>query len=172
MQNRSLVFAVSVIAAVIWFIITWSYISLEVYDVRLLEEWAYKVLHFREKFIELALLIWMFAFWFYLWSYFFGGETREWTEDEIDRWGFIPQKWGRDNLEIIEWIGPKIHEILYENDIKTFGNLKNASPKELKLILQKAWKKFALANPKSWPKQATFAHKWKWKELKEYQDSL
>ncbi len=157
-----------IICAIIWFIITWLYISLEIYDVSAFQEGSYKILHWREKFIELALIIGMFAFWFCIGSTFFWCKENE--EDDLQ--GFVAQKWGRDNLQLVEGIGPKISEVLYEWGIKTFKDLNKASQSDIKSILGKWWKKFALANPKTWWDQAWLANEGKWKELKEYQDFL
>jgi len=165
---KKLLVPILIIWALIWFVITWLYISLEIYDMTYLKDGAYKILHFREKFIELALIVWMFAFWFCLGTCFFGCKDNE--EDNLH--GFEPQKWGRDNLQLVEWIGPKISEVLYEWGIKNFKDLNNASVSDVKKILEKWWKKFALANPKTWPEQTWLAHAGKWKELKEYQDFL
>lgn len=165
---RKLLVPFLIICALVWFIITWMYISLDIYDVSQLEDGAYKILHFREKFIELALIVWMFAFWFCLGTCFFGCKGTE--EDEL--YGFVPQKLGRDNLQLVEWIWPKISEVLHEGWIKNFKDLSNASVSDIKKILEKWGKKFMLANPKTWPEQASLAHKAKWKELKEYQDFL
>lgn len=169
MKNTGIIFPLMILWAIIWFIITWLYISLGIYDVSHFQEWSYKILHFREKFIELALIIWMFAFWFCIGSTFFWNFSWE----KMDHmYGFVPKKWGEDNLQIIEGIGPKIHEVLKRGGIHSFKDLKNASISDLKDILEKWGKQFALANPKTWPEQASFAYNWKWKELKKYQDFL
>lgn len=158
-----------VVLAVIWFIITWLYISLEVYDVSQLKDWAFKILHFREKFIELALIVWMFAFGFSLGSCFC--EEDENIIEKIPEKNIV-KKVVEDDLKKIEGIGPKIEEVLKAWWIYTFKDLKSTSVTDIKLILAKWWKQFGLANPKTWPEQATMAHDEKWKELKEYQEFL
>ena len=165
---RKLLVPFLIICTLIWFIITWLYISLEIYDMAYLQDGAYKILHFREKFIELALIIGMFAFWFCLGTCFFWCKESE--EDNL--YGFVPQKSGKDNLQLVEGIWPKISDVLYEWGIKNFKDLHKASQADIKKILEKWGKKFALANPKTWPEQSWLAHNGKWKELKEYQEFL
>lgn len=169
MKNSSFLLPIMVILAIIWFIVTWMYISLEIYDVSQLQDWAYKILHFRERFIEIALIIWMFAFGFCLWSFFCGNDEEKETENF---YGFEPKKWGEDNLQVIEWIGPKIDQALRSGGINSFKKLRDASPKEIIEILKRWGKQFGLANPTTWPEQADLAFTQRWRELKEYQDFL
>jgi predicted flap endonuclease-1-like 5' DNA nuclease len=109
----------------------------------------------------------MFAFWYCL-----GGCFSSDRKKEEDLHGFVPKKGDNDDLKIIEWIGPKIEEVLNRGGITSFKQLKSASVTDLKLILAKWGKQFGLANPKTWPEQADLAHWGKWKELKEYQEFL
>jgi hypothetical protein len=66
MKNTRYLFPIMIALAIVWFVITWMYISLDIYDVSKIPEGGYKILYFREKFIELALIIGMFAFGFSL----------------------------------------------------------------------------------------------------------
>ena len=166
MENSKYFLPIAVILAIVWFIITWSYISLDIYDVSQLWAWEYKILGFREKFIELALIFGLFAFGFCIGSTFF------WAKESFDTYGFTPQVAGKDNLKLIEWIGPKIEILLREWGIETFHKLSQSSEKELLKILERGWSNYALANPKNWREQAELAHHNKWRELKEYQDFL
>ena len=153
-----------VVGAIIWFIVTWLYISLDIFDVSKLADWEYKILSFREKFMELFLLIWMLIFGFCL--------GKSFCSEEEDMLGFVPQIDWEDNLQLIEGIGPKINSVLIKGWIETFEELADASESEVTKILNKAWKQFALANPKTWSEQASLAYNREWRELKEYQDFL
>ena len=153
-----------IVGAIIWFIVTWLYISLNIFDVSALAEGEYKILTFREKFLELFLLVGMLAFGFCLGRSFCAGEE--------EMYGFVPQIDGKDDLKLIEGIGPKINSVLMKNGIQTFEALANADEADVKKILTKAGKQFQLANPKTWSEQSMLANKRKWKELKEYQDFL
>ncbi len=153
-----------VVGAVIWFIVTWLYISLDIFDVSKLATGEYKILSFREKFIELLLLIGMLIFGFCL--------GKSFCKEEEDMLWFVPQIDGIDNLQLIEGIGPKINSVLINGWIKTFKELADVSESNITNILNKAGKQFALANPKTWSEQASLAHNREWKELKEYQDFL
>ena len=77
-----------------------------------------------------------------------------------------------DDLTKVEGIGPKIAEIFNEAGITTFADLAEKNEDDLKDILTEAGGSFASKNPGSWPKQAKMAAEGKWKELKEWQDSV
>lgn len=78
----------------------------------------------------------------------------------------------KNDLEIIEGIGPKIAELLNNNGIYTFAELGAASLSTLKTILEKGGDNFRLANPETWAEQASLAAEYKWQELKALQDQL
>ncbi len=78
----------------------------------------------------------------------------------------------RDDLKIVEGIGPKIEEVLNKAGIKTWAQLARQTPKRLREILASAGKRFIMHQPDTWPKQASLAAQGKWKELKELQDKL
>lgn len=78
----------------------------------------------------------------------------------------------KDDLQVIEGIGPKIEKILNTNGIYTWRDIHTRSVQELKLILVNAGSKFTMHDPKTWPEQASMADTGKWDELKEYQDML
>lgn len=79
---------------------------------------------------------------------------------------------GTNNLEIIEGIGPKMHEVLNENGIHTFSDLTSKSPQELRDILNKYDDKYRIIDPTTWPQQAALAHNKSWSELIEFQKTL
>lgn len=78
----------------------------------------------------------------------------------------------KDDLTKIEWIGPKIAELLNNNNIYTFIDLARTDPFELSGILTAAGSRFQMHNPKTWPQQSVFAAKGEWNNLKEYQKRL
>ena len=75
-----------------------------------------------------------------------------------------------DDLAIIEGIGPKITQLLTSSGISTFAQLASTDVSELKRILEQA--NLRIADPTTWPKQASLAAAGKWDELKAYQDRL
>lgn len=78
----------------------------------------------------------------------------------------------RDNLKIIEGIGPKIEELLNRNGIYTFGQLANSESARITQILQQAGSRFQIHDPSTWPQQSRLALDGKWDELNELQNKL
>ena len=79
---------------------------------------------------------------------------------------------GQDNLQIVEGIGPKIEELLKQNNIGTWSNLAAWSTDDLKEILENAGPNFRIHDPHSWPKQALLAAENHWADLIALQKSL
>jgi predicted flap endonuclease-1-like 5' DNA nuclease len=84
--------------------------------------------------------------------------------------GFTVRK--EDDLEVVEGIGPKIHELLRAAGIKTWMELAATKPAQIQKILDTAGPKYKLAVPDTWPEQSGLAGKGKWAELKALQESL
>lgn len=78
----------------------------------------------------------------------------------------------QDDLAVIEGIGPKIAEILYQNGIKTYGQLARIEPARLRLILDEAGPAYRVADPTSWPEQASWAAVGNWARLQVLKDEL
>jgi predicted flap endonuclease-1-like 5' DNA nuclease len=78
----------------------------------------------------------------------------------------------KDDLQVVEGIGPKIEEILNKNGIYTWRNLYQTPVVTIKTMLGNAGKRFQMHDPKTWPEQANMADTGKWDDLKEYQDFL
>lgn len=76
----------------------------------------------------------------------------------------------KDDLQVIEGVGPRIEEVLNNNGIHTWRELSQTPEKDLKLILEKSG--LGSHDPKTWSKQAYMADNAYWDELKEYQDIL
>lgn len=89
-----------------------------------------------------------------------------------DTHGFLVQARGRDNLALIEGIGPKIAELLVNAGIATFAALAATRPAVIQGILDRAGPHYALAVPTTWPKQAGLAARGAWGELRRWQDEL
>lgn len=79
---------------------------------------------------------------------------------------------GKDNLQIIEGIGPKIEGLLKEGNIGSWSALALSSVDTIQGILDAAGSRYRLADPKTWPDQAKLADADKWDELINYQRFL
>jgi len=86
--------------------------------------------------------------------------------------GFKPTKGGKDDLTIIEGIGPKIDELLAAAGITTFHQLSRAAVGDIQAILDKAGPHFAMAKPATWPRQAGLCAQADWAALRKLQDEL
>jgi predicted flap endonuclease-1-like 5' DNA nuclease len=86
--------------------------------------------------------------------------------------GFNPQKGGKDDLIIIEGIGPKINEILVSAGIDTFAKLAATPIERVQQLLDDAGPNYRLANPASWAKQSALCARADWAALRKYQDDL
>ncbi len=79
---------------------------------------------------------------------------------------------GKDDLKIVEGIGPKIEELCNAAGIMTFADLAATSPEKIKEILEAAGPRFQMHDPTTWPKQSELARDGKFDELKKWQDEL
>jgi chromosome segregation ATPase len=89
------------------------------------------------------------------------------SDAEVDNDDVIP-----DDLKLVEGIGPKIQELLYNSGIKTFQRLSKTPVEHIRRILVLAGDRFAVHDPKSWPEQAKLAAESKWDDLKTFQEHL
>jgi len=78
----------------------------------------------------------------------------------------------KDDLQIIEGIGPKVEGVLNNADIETYRRLADSNATELRGILDNAGPAYKVIVPDSWPEQAKLAAEGRWDELKEYQEYL
>jgi len=78
----------------------------------------------------------------------------------------------KDDLKIVEGIGPKIEELLHNAGIKTWEALSKAPKGKLQDILRNAGDRFRMHDPSTWAEQAMLANEGKWNDLEEYQDFL
>lgn len=82
------------------------------------------------------------------------------------------KKFKKDDLTIVEGIGPKISELLQQAGIDTWAKLGATDPEKIKEILKAGGPRFGLAEPRTWPQQATLADQGKWESLDKLQDEL
>lgn len=78
----------------------------------------------------------------------------------------------KNNLRLIEGIGPKIETLLNDGWIYSYSDLSKSHCDGIKVILEKWGTRYALHNPMTWPKQALLAQNWEWDILREYQEKL
>ncbi|HEV7381578.1 MAG TPA: hypothetical protein VGN64_17390, partial [Dyadobacter sp.] len=71
----------------------------------------------------------------------------------------------RQDLKVIEGIGPKIEEILNKHGIQNYTTLASVPALRIASILRGAGPRFQIHDPTSWPEQAALAHEEKWDEL-------
>jgi large subunit ribosomal protein L21 len=84
----------------------------------------------------------------------------------------VAQKAGKDDIEIIEGIGPKIAQVLATNGITTFAALASAKADDITAMLKASGGRFSLANPASWAEQAALLRDGKMAEFQKLCDEL
>lgn len=99
------------------------------------------------------------------------GNTPAKVEKIMIKLGII-KEFKQDDLKAIEGIGPKIAELLNTEGINSWEELSKTSVSALQNILDKAGKRYQLADPGSWPKQASLAVEGRFDELSDYQEIL
>jgi predicted flap endonuclease-1-like 5' DNA nuclease len=78
----------------------------------------------------------------------------------------------KDDLTIVEGIGPKIAQLCNEAGIWTFEELAATAVTRLQEMLDAAGKRFQIHNPETWAAQSALAAQGKWSELKAWQEVL
>lgn len=79
----------------------------------------------------------------------------------------------QDDLKRIEGIGPKISSVLQASGIDTFAKLSQTDVGRLREVLEAASPNLLrLADPATWPEQATLAAQGSWAALEKLQDEL
>lgn len=81
-------------------------------------------------------------------------EEKRNLEEELNTVRLASKTRVKDDLEKIEGIGPKLEELLYENNIFSFRELADASTSQLQAILDKAGEQYRIHDPSTWPEQA------------------
>jgi large subunit ribosomal protein L21 len=98
-----------------------------------------------------------------------GGSAKADTAAPIVR---APQKGGRDDIELIEGIGPKIAKVLADNGINSFAKLAETEPAAITGMLKASGGRFSLAATDTWPQQAALLRDGKLDEFKKLTDEL
>ncbi|GAA4437540.1 helix-hairpin-helix domain-containing protein [Ravibacter arvi] len=78
----------------------------------------------------------------------------------------------RDDLKVVEGIGPKIEKLLNSAGIYQFSQLADTKAEVIAEILQNAGPRFRIHDPQTWPEQAALARDDKWEELEVLQEKL
>jgi predicted flap endonuclease-1-like 5' DNA nuclease len=78
----------------------------------------------------------------------------------------------KDDLKIVEGIGPKIEELLNNAGIQSFAQLADTSAARLNEILEAAGPRYQMHDPGTWAQQSALCRDNKWTELKILQDDL
>lgn len=78
----------------------------------------------------------------------------------------------KDDLKVIEGIGPKIEELLHSKGILSFAQLANTSVETINSILDAAGPNYRIHDPGTWPQQSQLCADGKWTALKILQDEL
>lgn len=78
----------------------------------------------------------------------------------------------KDDLKIVEGIGPAIEKLMNNAGIYSFGQLSSTPVEVLRRILTDGGQRFLIHNPDTWPRQGAMAAEGKWDELKEWQAIL
>lgn len=78
----------------------------------------------------------------------------------------------KDDLTLIEGVGPKIAKLMTTSGITTYAKLSASTPAEIKDILTKGGPSFAGHDPATWPEQGQLAADGKWSELNKLKDRL
>ncbi|MFD2099994.1 hypothetical protein [Flagellimonas iocasae] len=82
----------------------------------------------------------------------------------------LGKKVEKDDLKIVEGIGPKIQELFHNFDIKTWKALSETSANKCQEVLNSGGKRYRIHDPASWPMQAKMAHEGHWEKLAEWQE--
>ncbi|WP_452224886.1 hypothetical protein [Lacinutrix chionoecetis] len=78
----------------------------------------------------------------------------------------------KDDLTIVEGIGPKIRELFHNHKITTWAGLADCTVEKCQEVLASGGKRFEIHKPNTWPEQAKIAALGQWQKLKDWQDEL
>lgn len=76
----------------------------------------------------------------------------------------------KDDLKIVEGIGPKIENLFHNFDVKTWKALSEISVAKCQEVLDSGGDRFRVHDPASWPMQARMAYEGRWQDLARWQD--
>jgi predicted flap endonuclease-1-like 5' DNA nuclease len=86
--------------------------------------------------------------------------------------GVFGKKIAKNDLTIIEGIGPKIEELFKKAGIGTWKDLSETAVERCQEILKEAGTSYKAHDPTTWPLQSEMAYSGKWEELKKWQDDM
>ena len=84
----------------------------------------------------------------------------------------VEQNPRKDDLKVVEGIGPKIEGLLNDAGIITWSALSRTETSVLKEILDDAGPRYRMHDPSTWARQSGMANEGKWDDLKAWQDEL
>ena len=76
----------------------------------------------------------------------------------------------KDDLKVVEGIGPKISEMFQAAGINTWKALSETSVASCQEVLNGGGERYKVHDPASWPMQAKMCYEGKWKELFRWQE--
>jgi large subunit ribosomal protein L21 len=82
------------------------------------------------------------------------------------------QKGGKDDIELIEGLGPKMGQVLRGKGITTFAQIADAKADDLVAILKESGGRFIYASVPTWAQQAALLRDGKMEEFKKLCDEL
>jgi predicted flap endonuclease-1-like 5' DNA nuclease len=77
-----------------------------------------------------------------------------------------------DDLKLVEGIGPKIDELFRNDGVTTWRQLSQMSPAAIREMLTRGGSQFQIADPTTWPEQATLLDNGMWDSFKALCDRL
>ena len=78
----------------------------------------------------------------------------------------------RDDLTLVEGIGPRTQEVLNRASIFSFGQLAQVTPADIRGLLEAEGGMIAMQDPATWSQQAAMANAGQWDELRAWQAEL
>ena len=76
----------------------------------------------------------------------------------------------KDDLTVIEGIGPNIQRLFFQNNINSWESLSKCSVQKCQSILDAAGEAYKMHSPKGWPDQARMAHRGQWERLRKWKN--
>jgi predicted flap endonuclease-1-like 5' DNA nuclease len=98
------------------------------------------------------------------------GVTAAWAHAGTKKSGATSGK--KEDLQIIEGIGPKVESLLYENGITTFAQIADMTPASLSAVIAKYGSNYAAMRTDTWPAQSALARDGKMAELEAWKVEL
>jgi predicted flap endonuclease-1-like 5' DNA nuclease len=78
----------------------------------------------------------------------------------------------RDDLKVVEGIGPSIEDLCHGIGIRTWSDLAETEPSLLRTMLDDAGPRSKTQNPDTWPRQAALLAAGDWQAFREFVDGL